>query len=166
MLKTTRWTTTLAAAGVLLLGGLTAGTSQEAEEPALDVDGLAEQMELGDEARAELAKLGDLLQRRTAMREAMAGLRTEMRETMEGLTSRLTVEQFRELHRRMRATMQMGPPGAKGAQGGAMMRGGGHRGMHGGHMRGTGPGAGMGGGTGTCPWLQGAAGQDGGDGTP
>lgn len=159
--------TTLAAAGVLLLGGLTATNAQEAEEPGLDVDALAEQMELGDEARADLSKLGDLLERRQAMREGMAGLRAEMRSTMQGLAERLTVEQFRELHREMRAGMEMGPPGGHGVRGGAMMGHGGH--MRGAHMRQmpgrSGPGhampgrrmhrgAMMGAGAGVCPWLQ------------
>lgn len=164
MFETRSWTTTLAAAGVLLLGGLTVAGAQQAEEPQLDVDALADQMELDDRARSDLAKLGDLLQRRRAMREGMAGLRTQMRETMQGLASRLTVDQFRQLHRQMRATMQMGPPGGQGMHRGGMMDGGAH--MQGGaHMRGApGPrghgqamsGRGMhrGAGAGTCPWLR------------
>lgn len=181
MLETKRWTTALAAAGVLLLGGLTATNAQEAEDPGLDVDALSERMELDDEARADLSKLGDLLQRRQAMREGMAGLRSEMRATMQALAGELTVEQFRELHRQMRATMQMGPPGGHGMRGGAMMGRGGRMGggMQGAHMRGMqgdrGPGhampgrgmhrgAAMGAGAGVCPWLQDAPDAEEGDG--
>ena len=168
MLDTRGWTTTLAAAGVLLLGGLGAATAQEAgEEPAgLDVEALAEQMELGQEARADLSKLDDLLRRRAAMRQGMAGLRAEMHGTVRDLRSTLTAEQFGRLHRAMRASMRMGPPGGPGTMGDGMMRGhgprSGMRGMHGRHGpgqampgRGTaprGPGAGMR--AGECPYLQ------------
>lgn len=178
MLQTKSWMTTLAAAGVLALGGLTAMSAQEAEEPGLDVDAMAERMELGEEARADLAQLDDLLQQRRAMHEGMVGLHEQMSETMQGLRSNLTADQFQQLHQQMRATMPMGPRGGQGMhRGGQGM----HRGgmMNGGHMRGMqgqqgsgqampGPGMhrgpGMGARAGECPYLQ----QDGdtGDDTP
>lgn len=169
MLDTRGWTTTLAAAGVLLVGGLGAAIAQEADqEPAgLDVEALAQQMELDQQARADLAKLDDLLQRRAAMRQGMAGMRAEMHGTLQELRSTLTAEQFGQLHRAMRSSMRMGPPGGSGMMGrrGAMRghgSGAGMRGMMRGH-RGSGhaapgrgmeraPGAGMR--AGECPYLQ------------
>lgn len=175
MLGQRRWTTA-AVAVFLLAGGVTAAAAQEqdAEAPRLDTDALAERMALDEDGRADLEKLADLLERRRAMREGMAGLRAEMHGTMQGLASELTVEQFRELHQEMRATMRMGPPGDRGMQRGGMRGGGhmhgarGHQG-HGGAMPGPGMQRGAGMGAGTCPWLQEAPDEDGGEagnGTP
>lgn len=51
MLWRNRWTTTLVAAGVLLLGGFSASIAHEAEESGLDTDAMAERMELDENAR-------------------------------------------------------------------------------------------------------------------
>lgn len=169
MLDTRGWTTTLAAAGVLLVGGLGAAIAQEAgqESAGLDVEALVQQMELDQEARADLAKLDDLLRRRAAMRQGMTDLRSEMHGTVRELRSTLTAEQFGQLHRAMRSSMRMGPPGGSGLMGErGMMRGHGPRAGMGGMMRGhrgsghagpgrgmeRGPGAGMR--AGECPHLQ------------
>lgn len=169
MSEKNRWTTTMAAVAVLLAGGLTGMSAQETDQPVLDVDAMAEQMELDDETRAELAQLGDLLQRRAAMRASMTELHTQMRETMQGLASRLTFQQFHELHQEMRPMMQMGPSGDRGMHRGGKMGEGAHmRNMR--HHHGSGQTMREGGmhrraGMGTCPWFQEAPDRDDANGT-
>lgn len=164
MLTWKRWTATAAAGGLLLFGGLGTAVSQQAEDPGLDVDALAAQLELDDEGRADLEQLAQLVERRLEVRRQMQAMHGEMMGTMQSLQQRLAPEQRIELHRAMQQVMRDGA-GMRGGMGAGMM---GTR-MH---ARGTGPhGMGMGArGSGAgmhpdCPWVSGDSADTGGSGS-
>lgn len=158
MLAMKRWAAVGAAGGVLLLGGLTAANSQEAEGPVLNADSLATAMQLDDEGRAELQELARIMEQRMEARRQMAGMRGEMFDVMSSLRDRLTPEQATELHGAMQQAMRRNAAmrGGMGSGPGMMHGGAGHHGTGmGPHMRGgmMTPGSGaMGGGMG---WMQG-----------
>lgn len=174
-----RWTGVAAVSGALLIGGAAMTLAQDAG-PELDVDQLAEQLELDQEGRAELGQLQELLNRRAAMHQQMAEVRSEMGEVMQSLRGQLSPEQHRELFQAMHQSGAMPGPGAgMGARGSGMghpggmmmqMKRGSH--MHGqGGMMGRGmmgPGMMHGQGMGpmhpNCPWAPGS--EDSGNDTP
>lgn len=111
----TRWMTTLAVAGALLLGAPYAAHSQEAEESHFDVDSLAVRMQLEAEGRAQLEELGGLLERRHEIRSQARKLRSEMAELMRSLHQNLDPEARKELKRTMHH--QMRRPTHRGSRG-------------------------------------------------
>lgn len=126
------WIAAAATALVLAAGGWGAGAAQDADDPGLDVDALAERLALDEEGRAELSSLEELLRRRAALREEMTQLRAGMHAAMSGLRQRLTAENRQELGKALRESGLM-HRGGSGATGRAMGHGAGR--ARGGHMR-------------------------------
>lgn len=179
MLAWKRWTATAAVGGLLLFGGPGTAVSQQAEEPGLDVDALAAQLELDDEGRADLEQLARVVDRRLEIRRQMQAMHGEMMGVMRSLQQDLTREQRIGLHRAMQQVMRdgAGMRGGTGMRSGMMGpgmhgRGAGHHGMG---ARGSGgmmmprsgaraPGAG-GGMHPDCPWVSGDSTDTGGSGS-